>query len=133
MKVLRRSLVGIAICFAFVFFLMSCSGSKVSKSYSNDINKAAMEKNYVTLETVKKDLGKECNDWTIGGNGMIFAVKGYESIDNEAAFNKLILGGDEKTTYQVLIVTFKDNNAVSAQFFEGKGDEISAKLEEAFL
>ncbi len=132
MKVLRRGLVGIALCFAFVFLLASCLGSKVSKSYANDINKAAMDKNYVTVETAKKDLGKECNDWTIGGNGLLFAIKGYDNIEDEKAFNKLVYS-DEKAKYEVIIIKCLDEKCVSAYYVEGTGEEVSAKLEDAIL
>ena len=131
MKLLKRSLVCIALCFAFVFVLASCSGSKVSKAYANSINKAALDKNYITYEVAKKDLGKECNDWTMGGNGIMFAVKGYDNLDNEEAFNKLVMGGDEKTVYCAILVTCVDNNCVSAVYVEGTGEEVSQKLADA--
>ena len=128
MKLLRRSLVLIAACFAFVFVLASCSGSKVSKSYADSINKGAESKNYITYEVAKNDLGKECNDWTMGGNGIIFAVKGFDNLDNEEAFNKLVLGGDENTVYCAILITCVGGNCISAVYVEGTGEQVSQKL-----
>ena len=131
MKKFGGILVGVLLCFTFIWVLASCSGSKVSKAYADSINKGAADANYVTFETVKKDLGKECNDWTFDGSGYIFAVRGYDNLDNQEAFMKLTTEGDENTKYQILIVLCTDNNCVNAQYFEGTGAELTAKLEEA--
>ena len=131
MKVFKRVLLGVVLSFTFMFALVSCSGSRVTMAYANTINNSAKNKNYVTVETVKKDFGEECNDWTLGGNGYIFAVKGYENLENEASFMKLVAGGDENTKYEVILVYCENNNCLSAQYFEGTGSEISQKLVDA--
>ena len=128
MKNLKRLLLGLVVSFAFVFMLVSCSGSKVSKAYADNINNAASNNSHVTYEVAKNDLGKECNDWTIGGNGFMFAVKGYDNIENEEAFNKLILGGDENTKYEAILIICTNGKCISAKFVEGTGAEVSAAL-----
>lgn len=126
MKKFRNIFIAIAACFAFVFTLASCSGSKVSKAYADTINNAAANNNHITVETAKNDLGKECNDWTFGGDGYMFAVKGYDNLENEAAFNKLILGGDENTKYEAILIVCANQKCISAKFVEGTGAEVSA-------
>ncbi len=128
MKKISSILVGVALCFTFIWVLASCSGSKVSQGYADQINNGATSQKYVTYETAKKELGKECNDFTLGGNGYMFAIKGYESLDNEGSFMKL-LSGDENTKYQLILILCADNNCVNAQYFEGSGAEVSAKLD----
>ncbi len=128
MKKLRNIFIAMAACFAFVFALASCSGSKVSKAYADTINNAASNNTHITYETAKRDLGKECNDWTLGGNGYMFAVKGYDNLENEEAFNKLILGGDENTRYEAILIVCANNKCISAKFVEGTGAEVSAVL-----
>lgn len=134
MKVFRNLLIALATlatCFAFVFALASCSGSKVSKAYADNINNAASNNSHITYEVAKNDLGKECNDWTIGGNGFMFAVKGYDNIENEEAFNKLILGGDENTKYEAILIVCTNGKCISAKFVQGTGAEVSAALDAA--
>jgi len=130
MKALKRILLGMVVGFAFIFVLVSCSGSKVSQAYADTINNSA-KSNPITYETAKNDLGKECNDFTIGKTGYMFAIKGYDNLDNQEAFNKLMFGGDENTKYQVIIIYCDGTNCVNAQYFEGSGAEVSAKLEAA--
>ena len=132
MKLFKKILACVTLCGLFVFGAASCSNaasnSKVSKAYADSINNSATAKTYITVETAKKDLGKECNDWTFDGSGIMFAVKGYDNIENEEAFNKLVLGGDEKTVYCALVITCKDNNCVSALYVEGTGDQVGEKI-----
>ena len=128
MKKLRYIFIAMAACFAFVFTLASCSGSKVSKQYADSINNAAANNNHITVEVAKKDLGNECNDWTLGGNGYMFAVKGYSNLENEEAFNKLIFGGDENTKYEAILIVCANEKCISAKFVEGSGAEVSAIL-----
>ncbi len=133
-KIFRNLLVVLATaaaCFGFVFALASCSGSKVSKAYADNINNAASNNNHVTYETAKNDLGKECNDWTMGGTGFMFAVKGYDNIENEEAFNRLVLGGDEKTKYEAIFIVCTLGKCTSATFVEGTGEQVSQALANA--
>lgn len=131
MKKLRNIFIAMAACFAFVFALASCSGSKVSKAYADTINNAASNNNHITVETAKNDLGKECNDWTFGGDGLMFAVKGYDNLENEAAFEKLILGGDENNRYEAIIIVCTLGKCTSATFVEGTGEQVSKALANA--
>ncbi len=128
MKKVGSILAGVLLCFTFIWVLASCSGSKVSQAYADQINNGVTNKTYVTYDTAKKELGKECNDFTLGGDGYMFAIKGYESLDSEGSFMKL-LSGDENKKYQLILILCADNNCVNAQYFEGSGAEVSAKLD----
>ena len=149
MKTLKKVLDSLTLCLAFVFALglASCSNanaqsgsasnttqvmnSNVTKAYADSINKAATDNKHVTYNEAKTALGKECNDWTLGGSGVMFAVRGYDSLENEEAFNKLVAGGDEKTVYQAILITCNDGKCVKALYVEGSGEEVSRKLADA--
>lgn len=69
-----RYLMGIGLCFTFLFALASCS--KVSQSYADTINDAFKAGNCITYEEAKETLGSECLDDTKDKNGKLIAVKG---------------------------------------------------------
>ena len=68
MNRVKKILLSLAVAFAFVITLASCS--KISQSYADKINDAAEKKVYITYETAKSDIGDECFDITILQNGI---------------------------------------------------------------
>ena len=86
MKILKKVLLGLTLCFAFVIVLTSCSN--VTKSYAEKISNAYSSGNSMKYDDVKKDLGDECIDLTKDQNGLIIAVKGMTAANYKEKLEK---------------------------------------------
>ena len=106
MKKLFKGLASVLAAFVLLVSLASCS--KVSKSYADKINKAVENKEPLTVEQVKKDLGDEAIDFGL----FIVAVKGVES--KEDLEKKL----EEEDKVEGLIVTCLLGKATGAVYEE---------------
>ena len=100
--------------------LASCSN--VTADYAEKINTAAENDEYITLEQVKKDLGKEAIEYTVSvlgsTSGLVIAVKGCESKDDIEA--KLESG--EKV--EGLVIVILNNKATGAAYREIEEDDV---------
>ena len=130
MNRVKKILLSLAVAFAFVITLASCS--KVSQSYADKINDAAEKKEYITYETAKEDIADECFDVL---NNKVFtvlvAVKGYK---NDMTFEQLdekLDELDENTKISCLIVIVLAGKCTSAVYVSGTGAEVEAKIEAA--
>ncbi|MBR6071958.1 MAG: hypothetical protein IKP77_03885 [Acholeplasmatales bacterium] len=114
MQVLRRVLVGLVLCFAFVVVLASCSN--VSKSYADKVNDAYKNGNALTYEEVKKDFGDECIDVTInkGQSGLLIAVKGLTAANYKEKLGKA--SADEK--FDFISITVIQGKCTYAHYAE---------------
>ena len=130
MNRVKKILLSLAVAFAFVITLASCS--KVSQSYADKINNAAEKNENITYETAKEDIGDECFD--VLGNKLftvLVAVKGYK---NDMTFEQLdakLDELDENTKISCLIVVVLAGKCTSAIYVSGTGSEIEAKIEAA--
>ena len=125
MKKLRNIFIAMAACFAFVFALASCSGSKVSKDYADKINNSFSAGTLITYEEAKNALGNECIDVTDGGqNGLLVAVKG---VTNENYKEKLNIQ-DANTKYDYIVITIVQGKCQRALFATGPASEINNSL-----
>ncbi len=130
MNRVKKILLSLAVAFAFVITLASCS--KVSQSYADKINDAAEKKEYITYETAKEDIADECFDVL---NNKVFtvlvAVKGYKNDITWAELDKKLDELDKDTKVSCLIVLVFAGKCTSALYVSGSGSEIEAKIEAA--
>jgi len=122
MKVLRRVLVGLVLCFAFVVVLASCSN--VSKSYADKVNEAYQNKTTLKYDDVKKDFGDECIDCTAGQNGVLVAVKGMTAGNYKEKLEKA--SSDDK--FEFIVITVVVGNCTYAHYASGTAGEIIAAI-----
>ena len=122
MKVLRRVLVGLVLCFAFVVVLASCSN--VSKSYADKVNEAYQNKTTLKYDDVKKDFGDECIDCTAGQNGVLVAVKGMTAGNYKEKLEKA--SSDDK--FEFIVITVVVGNCTYAHYASGTAGEITAAI-----
>ena len=96
-------------CFG-LFFLASCSN--VTQAYADKINEEAKDgdKDFITLEQIRKDLGDEAVEILILNSGVVIAVKGCKSVDDIKA--KLDAGED----VEGLVITIVAGNATAAAY-----------------
>ena len=120
MKILKKVLVGLAFCFAFVIVLTSCSN--VTKSYSEKINNAYSEHSSMKYDDVKKDLGDECIDLTKDQSGLIIAVKGMTAANYKEKLEKA--SSTEK--FDFLSITVVKGECQHAYFAEATATDILA-------
>ena len=122
MKVLRRVLVGLVLGFAFVVVLASCSN--VSKSYADKVNEAYQNKTTLKYDDVKKDLGDECIDCTVGQNGVLVAVKGMTAGNYKEKLDKA--SPDDK--FEFIVITVVVGNCTYAHYASGTKTEIISAI-----
>jgi len=121
MNKIKKLFLGLALVFVAMITLAGCS--KVSQSYADKINAAAKTDTPITYQEAKEALGKECSDWTFGGNGIMFAIKGYQ-LDNEEDFKKLMDESDKTTKYEMIIIVCSLGKCKSASYISGTGEEM---------
>ena len=127
MNRVKKILLSLAVAFAFVITLASCS--KVSQSYADKINNAAKDGEAITYETAKSDLGDECFD--VLNNGLfniLVAVKGYKNDMTMEELDKKLDELDKDTKVSCIIVTVMANKCTSALYFSGSAAEVEAKI-----
>ncbi len=122
MKRIRNIILGIAICFTFVFVLASCSN--VSKKYADKINDSYKNGAALKYDDVKKDLGDECIDCTTNQNGMLVAVKGLTVSNYKEKLEKA--STDEK--FDFISITVIQGNCTYALYATGTANEVSSAL-----
>lgn len=131
MNRVKKILLSLAVAFAFVITLASCS--KISQSYADKINDAAEKKEYITYETAKSDIGDECFDITILQNGILVAVKGYKNDITWEELDKKLDELDKDTKVSCLVVVVALGKCTSAAYYSGSAAEVEAKITEAML
>ena len=127
MKKLRNILVGLAICFAFVFVLASCSNA--TKTYSDKINEAYQSGAAITYDEAVKALGDECIDLTKGTDsssryGIIIAVKGMTK-DN---YEEKIRNASDDSKFDSIAITVVQGKCTYSHFASQTAGEISASI-----
>ena len=125
MNKIKKLFLGLALVFVAMITLAGCS--KVSQSYADKINAAAKTDTPITYQEAKEALGKECSDWTLGGYGIIFAIKGYQ-LDNEEDFKKLLNEGDKTTKYEMILIVCDNEKCKSASYISGTGEQMEEAL-----
>ncbi len=125
-KSLFITLATVAACFGFVFALASCSSSKVSKEYADQINSSYTAGTAITYEDAKNALGSECIDVTTGNGtaGLLVAVKG---VSNENYREKLN-NQDPNTKYDFIAITVVQGKCTYALFANGTASEVNTSL-----
>ena len=122
MKLFRKIILGIGLCFTFMLVLVSCSN--VNKGYADKINNAYQEKHALTYDDVKRDLGDECVDTTKVQNGtrsgLLIAVKGVTAGEYKERIEKA--SSDEKFDY--ISVTVVQGNCTYAYYATVTASEI---------
>lgn len=119
MNRVKKILLSLAVAFAFVITLASCS--KVSQSYADKINEAAKTDEKITYEDAKSALGDEL---LIDIAGQMIAVKGLTK-DN---YKEKLENADENTKFSVIMVNTLLGNCVSATYAEFTVKDVKAKL-----
>jgi len=119
MNRVKKILLSLAVAFAFVITLASCS--KVSQSYADKINEAAKTDEKITYEDAKSALGDEL---LIDIAGQMIAVKGLTK-DN---YKEKLENADENTKFSVIMVNTLLGNCVSATYGEFTVKDVKAKL-----
>ena len=119
MNRVKKILLSLAVAFAFVITLASCS--KVSQSYADKINEAAKTEEKITYEDAKSALGDEL---LIDIAGQMIAVKGLTK-DN---YKEKLENADENTKFSVIMVNTLLGNCVSATYAEFTVKDLKAKL-----
>ena len=109
-------------------FLLLASCSNVSQSYADKVNKAAENKEYITLTQAKEDLGDECFSVIVANSGVIYAVKGYKNTMTNEELSAKFDEADENTKFQTIIIAVLLGNCTKATYVEGTGAEIEAKI-----
>ena len=122
MKKIRNILLGLAMCFAFVFVLASCSN--VSKSYADKINDAYKNGAALKYDDVKKDFGDECIDLTKAQTGKLVAVKGLTVTNYKEKLEKA--SPDEK--FELISITVVQGNCTYAIYATCTTTEVGASL-----
>ncbi len=125
MNKFKKVFLSLALVFVALITLASCS--QISKSYADKINSAAKTDNPITYDDAKNALGKECSDWTLGGNGVMFAIKGYQ-LDSKEDFDKLMDESSKDKKYEVIIILCVNKKCTKASFVSGTSDEIEKTL-----
>ena len=124
MKSLKRVLLGLVVSFAFVFMLVSCSGSKVSKAYADTINNSHQAGNDVTCEDAKTALGDECIEIKTGNTGKLIAIKGLTKDNYQEKLNSV----SDDTRFEFISITVVTDKCTYAFYGSGTVGEIKAAL-----
>lgn len=126
MKRFKKVFLGIALAFVTLIALASCSN--VSKSYADKVNKAASDKQYVTVADAKKALGDECFQTDLLVGGALFAIKGYKNTMTQEELEKKMEEADENTKYEAIVIGYLGSNCMKAYYVSGTWAEIEATI-----
>lgn len=115
MKKTFKVIFSVLVCMALVFTLASCSAEKKYEKYEEKINVAAAKEEYISYDEVVKKLGDPTKNTTVSyGNtkesGFCIWYAGCEDMDELE--EKL----EEGKEIPYIYVTFKDGNAIDAEF-----------------
>ena len=127
MNKFKKIFLSLALVFVALITLASCS--QISQSYADKINSASKTDNPITYDDAKNTLGKECSDWTLDGNGVMFAIKGYQ-LDSKEDFAKLMDESNKDKKYEVIIILCVNKKCTKASFVSGTGAEVEKALNE---
>lgn len=119
MNRVKKILLSLAVAFAFVITLASCS--KVSQSYADKINEAAKTEEKITYDEAKEALGDEL---VFDVAGQMIAVKGITKENYKEKLNE----ADGDTKFSVIMVNTLLGKCVSASYAEFTANEVKAKL-----
>ena len=126
MKLFKKVFASLSIAFLGLIVLASCSS--VTNSYSQKINDAAYNKEYVTVEDARKELGDECIDLTskviLDGTGTLVGIKGL----NKDNYLDKIKNGDPHVKYDVIMISVIDDKCIGSTFQEMSILELQAIL-----
>lgn len=124
MKLFKRIIIGLTICFAFLITLASCSN--VSKSFADKINESYQNGNALTYESVKDSLGEECIDLTKdkGQSGLIYAVKGLTAGNYKEKLSDAKM--DDK--YEFITITLVQGKCTYAYYQNGTRADLGTLL-----
>ena len=126
MKLFKKVFASLSIAFLGLIVLASCSS--VTHSYSQKINDAAYNKEYVTVEDARKELGDECIDFTskviLDGYGALVGIKGL----NKDNYLDKIKNGDPHDKYDVIMISVIDDKCMGSTFQEMSLLELQAFL-----
>ncbi len=123
MKIVRRLIAGIVVCFAFIVVLASCSN--VSKSYADKVNNAYKNGASLKYEDAKKDLGEECIDVTVAQNGVLIAVKGMTA----ANYQEKLKNASADQKFEFITITVVIGNCTYAYYASGTAAEITSAID----
>ena len=123
MKVVKKAILSILLCFTFIFSLTGCSS--INKGYADVINTAYKNGNAITYVEAKRSLGDECIDKTreesSKRSGLLVAIKG---VTNEDA----IKNATDEAKFDFIVITVVNDDCTYAYFATGSAAEVKSAL-----